>query len=61
MNLVSYAHLAGAIFALVAILQLLRAAAGWPVMIGRTEIPVWASWVAFSIAGMLAWFGLTAS
>jgi hypothetical protein len=58
---VSYSHVAGAIFALVAILQLVRALSGWPVTIGRTDIPIWASWVAFVIAGLLAWFGLTAS
>jgi len=58
---ISYSHLAGAIFALVAILQLWRALAGWPVTIGQTDIPVWVSWVAFVIAGLLAWFGFTAS
>jgi hypothetical protein len=61
LNVVIYSHLAGVIFALVAILQLLRALAGWSVTIGRTDIPLWASWVAFVIAGLLAWFGLTAS
>ena len=50
----------GAIFAFVAILQLLRALAGWPVTIGRTPIPVWVSCVAFVIAGVLAWIGITA-
>jgi hypothetical protein len=60
LDLVTYSRLAGAIFAIVAILQLLRALAGWPVTIGRTAIPVWVSWVAFVIAGMLAWIGITA-
>ena len=59
MDPVSYSRLAGAIFAIVAILQLVRALAGWPLTIGRTAIPVWASWVAFVIAGVLAWIGIT--
>ena len=60
MDLVTYARIAGAIFAIVAILQLLRALAGWPVTIGRTPIPVWVSWIAFVIAAVLAWIGITA-
>jgi hypothetical protein len=61
LNPISYSHLAGLVFALVAILQLVRALAGWPVQVGKTAIPVWASWVAFVIAALLAWIGLTAS
>lgn len=61
LNPISYSHLAAAVFALVALLQLARALAGWPVQIGKTEIPVWASWVAFVIAAGLAWIGLTTS
>ena len=57
---IAFARLAGAIFAIVAALQLLRALSGWPIIVGRTEIPLWASWVACVIAGLLAWFGLTA-
>jgi hypothetical protein len=60
MDPVSYSLLAGAIFAIVAILQLVRALAGWPVTIGRTAIPVWASWVAFVIASVLTWMGIAA-
>jgi hypothetical protein len=58
---ISYSHLAGVVFALVAVLQLARALAGWPVQIGKTAIPLWASWVAFVVAAVLSWFGLTAS
>ena len=57
----SYSRLAGAIFALVALLQLIRAVVGLPVTAGGTTIPVWASWVAFVVAGGLAWLGFTAS
>jgi len=55
----AFARLSGAIFAIVAVLQLLRASAGWPITVGKTDIPLWASWVACVIAGLLAWFGLT--
>jgi hypothetical protein len=58
MDPVSYSHLAGAIFAVVAVLQLVRALAGWPVTIGGTAIPVWGSWIAFVVAGVLAWIGI---
>jgi hypothetical protein len=57
----NYSRLAGAIFALVAALQLLRALAGWPVTVGDTAVPLWASWVAFVVAGGLAWLGFTSS
>jgi hypothetical protein len=57
----SYARLAAVVFAVVAIVQLGRAAAGWPVTIGAAEVPAWASWVACVVAGTLAWLGFSAS
>ena len=60
MNAASYARLAGAIFAVIALLQLARAVAGWPVTVGNVTMPVWPSWVAFAVAGGLAWLGFTA-
>jgi hypothetical protein len=57
----NYSRLAGAIFALVAALQLIRALAGWPVTVRDTAVPLWASWIAFVIAGGLAWLGFTSS
>jgi 4'-phosphopantetheinyl transferase EntD len=60
MNASSYARLAGAIFAVIALLQLARAVAGWPVTVGDATMPVWPSWVAFAVAGGLAWLGFTA-
>jgi len=60
MNASSYARLAGAIFAVIALLQLARAVAGWPVTVGDITMPVWPSWVAFAVAGGLAWLGFTA-
>ena len=60
MDTTRYARLAGAVFALVAVLQVARAAMGWSVSLEGTAIPVWASWVAAVVAGALAWLGLTA-
>ena len=60
MSASSYARLAGAIFAVIALLQLARAVAGWPVTVGDITMPVWPSWVAFAVAGGLAWLGFTA-
>ena len=60
MNASSYARLAGAIFAVISLLQLARAVAGWPVTVGDFTMPVWPSWVAFAVAGGLAWLGFTA-
>lgn len=57
----SYAQLAGAIFALVALLQVIRAALGWSATIGSFVVPVWASWVAAVVAAVLAWLGFSAS
>jgi hypothetical protein len=60
MRATSYARLAGTIFAIVALLQLVRAAAGWPLHVASAEIPVWASWIACVVAGGLAVLGLRA-
>ena len=56
-----YSRLAALIFALVAVLQIVRAVAGLRVTIGRTSIPIWASWVAGGFAIILAWLGYAAS
>jgi hypothetical protein len=61
MTATQYSLLAALIFALVAVLQLVRAVAGLPVTIGRTPIPIWASWVACGVAIILVWLGYTAS
>ena len=49
----SFHLVSGAIFGLVAILQVIRALNQWPVHVGTTDIPVWASWVAAVVAGGL--------
>jgi putative Mn2+ efflux pump MntP len=58
----SYSRLAAVIFAVIAVLQMIRAASGWPITVGATtSIPLWASWIACVIAGVLAWVGFDAS
>jgi hypothetical protein len=61
MTATQYSVLATLIFALVAVLQMVRAVAGVPVTIGRTSIPIWASWIACGVAIILAWLGYAAS
>ena len=57
----SYSRLAAAIFTVIALLQLIRALAGWPITVGGAIMPVWPSWVAGVVAVGLAWLGFTAS
>jgi hypothetical protein len=61
MNAASYGRLAAALFALIAVLQLLRALLGWPVSVNGVAIPVWASWVAFAVSGALSALGWRAA
>ena len=49
-----FTSLAIVVFALVAVLQLVRFLAGWPVMIDTVAIPLWASPIAAIVAGGLA-------
>ena len=42
------------VFALVALLQLLRFVSGWEVTVNGVAVPIWASAVAFAVAGGLA-------
>jgi hypothetical protein len=56
----SFSLLAAVIFAVVAALHVIRAVSGWPIAIGETSMPIWASWVAAIITGGLAWLGFTA-
>ena len=60
MNAQTYSRLAGTIFAIVAILHLIRALKGTEMTLDGTTIPVEASWIALLISGTLAWFGFTA-
>jgi len=54
-----FSVVAGAIFALVALLHLMRIFVGWSVLIGSWMVPMWVSWIAFVVAGVLSYFGLS--
>ena len=56
MNRSSYRTVSGLVFALIAILQLIRAVTQTPVQFGATAIPVGVSWVAVVVAGALAFW-----
>jgi hypothetical protein len=58
---VKFSRLAGVIFAIIALLQLLRAITGFEIVVGGEIMPVWPSWVAAIVAGFLAYLGFTAS
>lgn len=51
--------LAGIIFALVALLHLLRIYMGWPAVIDDWTVPMWLSWLGLVVAGGLAYFGIS--
>jgi len=59
MTVRSFSHLAAAIFALIAVVQLIRALAGWPATIAGIPVPLWPSWIACVVAAGLAWLGFT--
>ena len=61
MDAKSYSRVAAVIFAVIALLQLFRALAGWDITLNGAAIPLWASWLAAVVAGALACVGLTAS
>jgi hypothetical protein len=56
MNDKSFHLIAGIIFALVAVLHVLRIYMGWPVVIGGWNAPMWVSWIGLVVAGGLAYF-----
>jgi hypothetical protein len=52
----NYAVVSASVFALVALIQIVRAASAWPVQIGPYAIPVAASWVIAAVAlGLAVW------
>jgi hypothetical protein len=55
----TFSMLAGAIFALVALLHALRIYMGWPILIGGWNAPMWLSWIGLVLAGGLSYFGLS--
>ena len=51
---------AAAVFAVIALLQLLRAISGFEIAAGGEILPIWPSWIAALLAGFLAYLGFTA-
>jgi uncharacterized membrane protein len=60
MNSRTYARLAGLVFLAVAVLHAVRAAQSLPVVVGSTSVPVWLSWVAVLVSGVLSVLGFRA-
>ncbi len=58
MNKKQFCLVAGAIFAVVAVVHLLRIALDWPVVIDGWAAPIWLSWLAVIGAAGLSAFGL---
>ena len=50
-----YMMVSKVIFTVVAIMHLLRALFGWTVVFNGHVVPIWYSWVAFLVAGYLAY------
>ena len=57
----TFSVVAGVVFAVVAVLHLLRIYMNWPVVIADWSVPMWVSWVGLIVAGGLAFFGLRLS
>ena len=55
----TYMTVSTAIFAVVAIVHLLRAVYGWDLVIGGWTAPLWISWLGLIVAGVLAYSGYT--
>ena len=53
----SYYSIVTAIFVIIFVAHALRIINGWPAAIGGLEIPLWVSWLAAGLSGVLAYFG----
>ena len=58
MNIKTFSLVAGVVFGVVAVIQILRVVMGWEVMIGGWSVPMWFSWIAIAVAGFLSVTGL---
>jgi hypothetical protein len=61
MTMRTFCTLAAAIFALIALLQLVRIVMGWSVTLNGVDVPFWASWIAVIVAGALSAVGFRAA
>ena len=50
----AYILITGVIFAIVALVHLLRLLLDWPVQVAGLAVPPWVSWIGFLAAGALA-------
>jgi hypothetical protein len=55
----TFVLIAGVIFAIVALVHLLRIVMGWPIVIDNWTVPMWVSWIALVIATGLSYLGLS--
>jgi hypothetical protein len=53
----AYVTVSATLFTLIAIGQFLRAASALPVQVGQWQLPVTASWIAGTVAALLALWG----
>jgi len=58
MNIKTFSLVAGLVFGVVALVQLLRIVMAWDVMIDGWAAPMWISWIAVIVAGFLSYSGL---
>lgn len=59
MNRRGYFFVTAMVFAVVGLLHLLRIILGWEAIIGGWTVPMWLSWVAMVVTGVLAYYGRT--
>jgi hypothetical protein len=53
----TFAAIVAVIFALVALLHLLRLVLGWSIVIDAWTVPMWLSWIGLVVAGGLSYYG----
>jgi hypothetical protein len=58
MSIKTFSLVAGVVFGIVALVQILRIALAWEVVIGGWTAPMWFSWIAVIVAGFLSFTGL---
>jgi hypothetical protein len=61
MTMKTFCTLAAAIFALIALLQLIRIVMGWSIALNGVDVPFWPSWIAVVVAAALSFVGFRAS
>ena len=61
MTIKTFCTLAAAIFAVIALLQLIRIVMGWSITLNGIDVPFWASWIAVMVAGALSFVGFRAT